>query len=104
MEEGRGAKYGRFLAGWVRHTINTIPEPRREEYKERFIAELKKYSFEPRKKGEPMNSGCVRELDMYDDLDVEDPECLARTLKEGRHLNYQKGTSLRIVRSLLEHL
>ncbi len=102
MNETRGGKYGRFLAGWVIYTIGTMPDS--DAYRERFLAELGKYSFKTRKQGEPINLGCVRELDDLANLNVESPEELARTVKEGIHLMYQKSTAARVMKSLMENL
>jgi hypothetical protein len=53
------------------------------------IKELKKYSFEPRKKGSPKNSGCVWELKDFLSPDCRNPIHLAKILKEGIHLMYK---------------
>ncbi len=103
-EEGRGVKYGRFLAAWVNHTISTIPEAERDEYRAKFLEELETYSFEPKKRGSPENSGCVREIRDIDELDIGDPVCFAKTVKESIHIMYQKGTSSRVLKSFKEHL
>lgn len=104
MKETRFGKHGRFLATWIDYTINTLLEDRRAEYKTRFLEELKTYSFEKRKKGEPENSGIVRELDGIDELDVTNPIHLARFVKEGYHLNYQKDSTRRKHESVLKEL
>ena len=104
--ETRGGEYGRNLALFVDYTIRTIAQSERDRraYRERFVAELKKFSFETRKKGAPVNSGCVRELDGIDEVDVRNPKQLARLIKEGIHLMYQKGTARKVMASLLENL
>ena len=66
--------------------------------------ELKKYSFEPRRKGQPRNTGCINELEGIEECDIRNPEHLARLVKEGIHLMYQKNTSEKIIRYLLEYL
>jgi len=95
MQESRAAKYGRNFAIWINYTISD---------KNRFVLELKNYSFEPRKKGQPLNHGCVRELEGIDKIDMENPEDLARLVKEGIHLMYQKDTASRVITALLENL
>jgi len=104
MEETRGAKYGRNLAIWVNYTIQTLPEEKRESYQNRLIKELRKYSLKPRKKGEPRNSGCAFELENIDKCNIKNPEDLARLLKEGIHLMYQKQTAEKVLKSLLDNL
>ena len=100
MEETRGGKYGRNLAVWVRDILDREGEG----YRERFLVELRTYSFEPKKKGGPCNSGIVRELEGIDEVDLRNPEEFARLVKEGFHLEYQKETSARVFKSLLDHL
>jgi hypothetical protein len=103
--ETRGSKYGRFLAGWITQTVfESVPGQELSEYKRLFLAELKTYSFEPRKKGEARNSGCVRELDRFSDFDRSNPLNAAATIKEGLHFHYNKGTSKRILESIIENL
>jgi len=104
MEETRAAKYGRYLSMWIRQTIDSVPEEQRNNYRESLVTELRTYSFEPRKKGTPKNSGCIRELIDMAEMDVRDPVHLARLVKEGVHLMYQKGTASRVMRSLLDNL
>ena len=96
MRETRAGKYGRNLAVWVNFTIEKLPEAEREDYRARFLAELDEYSFMPRKKGEPRNAGCVRELEGIICVHIPDPEHLAKLVKEGFHFHYNKQTSARI--------
>jgi hypothetical protein len=101
----RAATYGQVLADWVVYTIKTIPETERETYKSRLIEELKNYSFEPRKKGEPKSSADIPELEnIVGSFDVQNPEHVAKLIKEGIHLMYQKGTAKRVLDSLLKSL
>jgi hypothetical protein len=104
MDETRAGKYGRFLALWINYTINTIPPRNREQYRANFIKELRDYSFEPRKKGQPRNSGCNLELEDMAEINPQSPEELARLIKEGIHLMYQKQTAAKVMTSLLKHL
>lgn len=104
MYETRAGKYGRNLATWVNHTIAGIPKSQREDYRAKFLQELKIYSFSPRKKGRPRNSGCVHELKDVDKCDVRNPEDLAKLVKESIHLMYQKQTAARVMKSLLDYL
>ncbi|MCX6774800.1 MAG: hypothetical protein NTY99_01775 [DPANN group archaeon] len=101
----RAATYGQVLADWVGYTIQTIPETEREAYRSKLIEELRKYSFEPRKKGSPKNSGCTCELEtIVESFDMKNPEHVAKLIKEGIHLMYQKGTAKRVLESLLASL
>jgi len=105
MKERRGAKYGKFLADWINATIESISYPlTSEEYKLKFIKELKNYSFKRRKKGEQRNDGCVWELENIGNLNLSNPEHFARLVKEGIHLMYLKPTSERVIKSLLDNL
>ena len=104
MNESRGAKYGRNLALLVVYVITSIDECEREIYREKFLEELRAYSLEPRKKGEPKNSGCTHELASLQTIRLNDPEHLAKLIKEGLHLMYQKGTAKRVLSSLLDNL
>jgi hypothetical protein len=101
----RAATYGQVLADWVVYTINTIPETGRESYKSKLVEELKNYSFEPRKKGEQRNATDIPELEgIVGGFDVQNPKHVAKLIKEGIHLMYQKGTAKRVLESLLEKL
>jgi len=100
LKETRAGKYGRFLATLLDYVFDTMPS----DYKEDFVRELETYSFEPRKKGTPRGSGCVYELEDIDRIDVENPEDLAKLIKEGIHLMYQKQTAKKVMDSLLENL
>lgn len=98
--ETRAGKYGRFLAVWVDYTISQ----QKPGYRSKFLEELKKYSLRPRKKGEPKHEGCVLELECLGELNIEQPEHLAKLVKEGIHLMYQKQTSAKTLSSLLNYL
>jgi hypothetical protein len=104
MGETRPGKYGRNLAIWVNYTISAIPKSCRAEYRSRFLAELKNYSFAPRRKGTPINSGCIYELESIVACDVTNPEDLAKLVKEGIHLLYQKQTAAKVIVALLENV
>jgi hypothetical protein len=104
MNETRAARYGRNLAIWVEFTINKVPERERAAYKKKFLNELDHYSFEPRKNGQPRNSGCIHELSDISIADVSNPKDLAKIVKEGFHLLYQKGTSARVYNALVDYL
>jgi len=99
-KETRAGKYGRFLAVWINYTITSHDN----KYRKRFLEELKTYSFKPRKKDEPRHEGCVLELEDIAELDTNNPEHLARLIKEGIHLMYQKNTSARVFTSLLDNV
>jgi hypothetical protein len=104
MKETRAGKYGRSLAAWINYTIQGMSEKQRNEYRSRFLEELGTYSFEPRKKGQPRNQGCVHELFEIADADITNPKHLALLVKESLHLMYQKQTSARVLEALRESL
>ena len=66
--------------------------------------ELQTYSFEGRKKGTPPGKGCSNELKGIENVNLDNPVHLARLVKEGIHLMYQKQTSRKVLYSLLENL
>ncbi len=99
-QETRAGKYGRFLSVWVRYTLSQESS----EYKAKFLEELNEYSFRSRKKGEPRHEGRVSELEGLSEFDIQNPEHLARLVKEGLHLMYQKKTSAKAHCSLLDNL
>jgi len=103
-KEGRARKYGRNLAAWVNYTISTIPECLRPNYKKNLMEELKTYSFKPRKENEKRNEGCVNELEDIQCVNITEPKHLAKLIKEGLHIKYQKETTRRIMKSLFEEL
>lgn len=91
MGEGRYSKLGRFDASVINQIIDLLPqEIDKEEYKIVFLKELRNYSDKGRKKGEPENEGCVRELEYMTRIDITNPKDLARWLKEHQHTKYQK--------------
>ncbi len=104
MKEGRSAKYGRCLSSWVNFTIQSFPEEIRRDYKARFLEELKRYSFAKRKKGSHFNEGCAYELSGLEEVDIRNPGHLARIVKEGINLMYQKGTAKNVLGSLVSNL
>jgi hypothetical protein len=99
-QETRAGKYGRFLAVWIKYTI----DQQAPGYQSKFITELKRYSIKPKKKEEPRNEGCTLELEGIYKLDIKNPKHLAKLVKEGIHLMYQKRTSAKTLSSLLENL
>ena len=103
-KEGRARKYGRNLAVWINYTIETIPDDSRQDYKKNLVNELKTYSFKPRKTYERRNEGCINELEHIKDVNINEPKHLAKLIKEGLHIKYQKETTRRIMESLLEML
>ncbi len=104
MYDTRSGRYGENLAIWINWTINAMPEPERESYKHSLIAELKTYSLKPRKKGSPPNEGCKKELDAIKQCSIDNPVDLAKLVKEGIHLMYQKQTSARVIEALINTL
>ena len=104
MEESRAEKAGRFLGEYLDYVIDTFPSVIKEEYRSKFLIELRKYSFLPRKKGAPKNEGCNWELKGLEHLSVHIPEEVARLHKELMHLTYLKATtSRRIMKGLLKY-
>jgi hypothetical protein len=99
-QETRAAKYGRFLAVWIDYTLSQQDSG----YKERFLSELQDYSTKPRRKGEPRHEGCRLELEDLTELDIQNPEHLAKLIKEGIHLMYQKRTAAKVLNALLENV
>ncbi len=104
MKETRAGKYGRNLAVWIHYTINSLPKYKRADYTKRFVEELTNYCFDPRKKGEIRNQGCVLELSDIVDCDIKNPGDLAKLVKEGVHLMYQKQTAAKVIKALLENI
>lgn len=104
MSETRAGKYGRSLAFLAGYTIQSIPSDQREEYRSLFLDELRTFSFEPRREGTPVNRGCVHELSDIVDVDISDPVHLAKLVKEGIHLMYQKNTAKKVFNAMLESL
>jgi len=93
MIEGRYEKLGRFDAEFISQVLNILPLSltEKEEYRIRFLKEFGDYSVRGRKKGEPVNEGCVRELEEIAGFDILNPEITARWLKEHQHTKYQKN-------------
>lgn len=102
MKETRGGRYGRLYAGLLNHVIDVLDADGR--YRRAFLDELQSYCLKPRKKGEPKNKGGVSELEDMAELDASNPRELARVVKEGIHLMYQKDTARRVLYSLLNNL
>ncbi len=103
-DESRGGKFGRNYAALVRYVIDDRPVGERDRYRASFLEELETYSFEPRKKGLPENSGCVWELNEIDEINLSNPVEFAKLVKEQLHLMYQKKTTKRVFDSLIRHL
>jgi hypothetical protein len=104
VDEPRTVKYGRNLAIWIKHTVQSLPENNQEGYKSKLIKELKNYSFERKGREDQRNSGCKLELENITECKIEDPTHLARLVKEGIHLMYQKDTARRVLNSLINSL
>jgi hypothetical protein len=103
INEPRSAKFGRFLAPIVDAVVERISGDRRETYVHLLGDELANFSFKPVPEDERGSTPSSRELEGVYSLCLEDPRMVARTLKEARHLNYQKGTSYNIMRGFLTH-
>lgn len=103
MIESRSEKYGRFLAQLTDYLLLSLYDGRKNERKI-FLNELKNYSFKHKKKDESPNEGCLKELEYITKLDLNNPAHLAKLIKEGFHLMYQKRTSKKALDSLLKNL
>ncbi len=95
--ETRAGKYGRNLAVLVSYAARGD-----KEYLEKFLRELRKYSLQPRKKHEEKVT--TYELTNIETINPENPKQLARLIKEGLHLMYQKQTAKRVLKALEENL
>lgn len=98
--ETRPGKYGKNLGILLNFVINNMPSG----YKKAFLEELCNYSLEGRKKGTSPNSGCIYELQDIEKINVENPKELAKLIKEGLHLMYQKQTAAKILAELQKEL
>lgn len=105
-DEARTEKFGRFTAEIVKtiRDFKYLDDDRRKEWGARFVDELSRYSFEPRKKGSPRNAGCVNELEGIIGFKPTDPIQLARWNKEMLHLMYQKQRAKEIYDALIKNL
>jgi len=99
MSETRAGKYGRHLGELIGFVVDSRPTSERDEYRDKFLAELENYSSMPRIEGTPINEGCVHELDGVLEIDFNNPVHLALLVKESLHLMYQKRTSTRALES-----
>jgi hypothetical protein len=104
MREGRSAKYGRCLSSWINFTIDSLPAEARKDYRVMLLEDLRKYPLTPRKRGSPSNEGDVHELSSLESVNIENPEHLAKLIREGIHLMYQKGTASNVLNALLKKL
>lgn len=104
MKTSRAREFGKHYGQFLNYIIQTIPQNQRESYRVKLISELEKYSFEPRKQGNPENSGCVRELEELANLTPQNPEHTAKLVREMAHLMYQKQTTKRIFEELIGQL
>lgn len=68
-----------------------------EQYRTRFLRELERYPLDPK-------NGKVYELSDIEALDITNPEHLARLIKEGIHLMYQKETASHALNALFTEL
>lgn len=91
MRKTRAAHLGENYAALVHYIVNKVPIGRREEYKTRLMIELEKYSFTTN----------VRELEDITKINVENPEELAKFIKEDINFYYQKGTAKRVLTAIL---
>jgi len=95
-KETRGGRYGRLYADLLNHILEISNVEVR--YRRAFLNELQTYCLKPR------NRGCVSELEDMMELNVNNPKELARVVKEGIHLMYQKETAKRVLYALLNNL
>ena len=94
MKESKPTKWGRNAAVFFDYYIGLLPisHEEKERYKAMFLDETQNFSFEPKKKGEPRNSGCVDELQGIDTIDPKNPYHVAKWFKQGIQMWYQKRT------------
>ena len=95
MKEGRYQRLGRFDAEYMTQFLDILKKAGYsdeyvQEYKKIFLEEFKIYSDKGRKKGEPENEGCIRELEDIANMDILNPLIMAKWLKEHQHTKYQK--------------
>jgi hypothetical protein len=102
MTETRAGRYGVYLSHWVDYTISQMAKPK--VYRLRFLEELKAYSFKKRKKGQKKHEGCIWEFANKKLIDIKNPEDLAKLVKEGIHLMYQKDTASKVLTALVSEL
>jgi hypothetical protein len=101
-KETRAGRYGRALASWINHTIETIPEAERSDYRRKVMERLSTFAVVPRKRGEA--NGNKSELIEIGEINVRNGEDLARTILEGVHLMYQEKTAGKVMNAVLEKL
>ena len=105
MKKDRGANLGKCVAYIFNYLISTLPENQKENYRHRFIDELKKYSFVPKRRDEPPNAGCVYELeDIVNKFNPQDPKHFAKVCKEIAHWRYNKAAAASFLNSILDCL
>jgi len=106
MAEGRYRKLGRFDAQFLEQLLRILPlsEGGKRYYREAFLDEFRNYSDKGRKKGEPENEGCVRELEEIEHFDILNPRVMAKWLKEHQHTKYLKPNVRRERDSFFEQL
>ena len=99
IKETRAGKYGRNLAVLLNYVLDSLPADRK--YRKAFLNELQNYCLEPRRKEAPRNRQDVCELERILEVNPQNPRELARLVKEGIHLMYQKQTSARVMQSFM---
>lgn len=90
--ETRAARYGRLYADFIVQIVELLPD-QQQNYKSNLLKEIERYSFKPRREGQPRNERDACELSKIERIDIRNPKHLARLIKEGAHLMYQKRTS-----------
>jgi len=103
IKEGRYNKLGRFDAEFFEQFIEILPSDIRGEYRKLFLEEIEKYSDKGRRKGEPENEGCIRELENIEKMDIFNPEIVGKWIKEHQHTKYQKENVKRERTSFFEN-
>lgn len=74
----RSGLYGRYLGMMVNYIVENQDEMEKEEYRQKVVEEIKEF--------DPKDS--ERELREIEKFEVEEPEDLAKVVKEGMHLMY----------------
>ncbi len=100
MGETRAGKYGRNLAVLISYVLREFDG----DYIRRFNSEIRRYSLKGRKRSERKNSRKDYELNGIEEVDIENPEHLARLVKEGISLMYQKDTAKRTLSAFFSSL
>jgi len=105
---GRFRTLGTIEAKIINQTVNYlfVDEEKRRQYRVTLVKELKKYSLKEKKKGQPENEGCVRELEGFDidGFSISDPVQYAMAIRERLHTKYLKQNTGREMEALISEI